>query len=474
MDQTPENAIAAIRVSSVRQGTEGDSPEAQKEQIERFAQSHNINLKEVFIFLESASKEVQPMQQAINYCKDPKNDIQLFIIKSIDRFTRGGATPYDQLKMQLEKYGVKLVDIYGIISQQRVNTLEHLGVKYRWSEYSPSQKMEFLEAERAKDELRDIMSRMIGAQVRYTRMGYWMRSAPYGLISQRVETAHGKRYILVPRDDEASFIRKMFELRSQGHMSDTEIVKEINKLGYHSRKFNRRAEADKTQITARLGGNQLTLKRFWQYIQNPIYAGVICEKWTDNQPVKGQFEGMISFELFNQANRGKLVLGYQDGVVSLIKQGSAQFQRRKGIHNEEYPYRKVVTCSECRRPFFGSAAKGRNKYYPGYHCNKRGHHFRVPKEKLENAVEELVQRVTFTDDHIEDLIKAVEIVWENRQEDSNKDEAVLDKRINELKAQALATVDKLKMLSSETAIKYMEEELMRIEDQIKELLEQKK
>ena len=78
----------------------------------------------------------------------------------------------------------------------------------------------------------------------------------------------------------------------------------------------------------------------------------------------------------------------------------------------------------------------------------------MPKEKLENAVEELVRRVTFTDDHIEDLTKAVEIVWQKRQQDSGKDEAVLDERISELKAQALATVDKLKVLSSETAIKY--------------------
>jgi len=212
-DSIPENAVAAIRVSSVRQGTDGDSPEAQKEQIASFAKLHNINLKKTFIFLESASKVEQPMQQAINYCKDPKNDIQLFIIKSIDRFTRGGATPYDQLKMQLEKYGVKLVDIYGVISQQKVNTLDHLGVKYRWSEYSPSQKMEFLEAERAKDELRDIMSRMIGAEVRYTRMGYWMRGAPFGYTSRRVETGNGKRLILDRFPEEAHFVEKMFELR---------------------------------------------------------------------------------------------------------------------------------------------------------------------------------------------------------------------------------------------------------------------
>lgn len=35
-----------------------------------------------------------------------------------------------------------------------------------------SKKSEILEAERAKDEIRDILSRMIGAEIRYVRMGY--------------------------------------------------------------------------------------------------------------------------------------------------------------------------------------------------------------------------------------------------------------------------------------------------------------
>ena len=92
------NAVGAIRVSSVKQGIEGDSPEAQREQIERFATSKGFTIKKFFVFLESASKEQQPMQEAIDYCKDPKNKIGHFIIKSIDRFTRGGSLSYDLLK----------------------------------------------------------------------------------------------------------------------------------------------------------------------------------------------------------------------------------------------------------------------------------------------------------------------------------------------------------------------------------------
>ena len=59
-----KNAVGAIRVSSTRQGTEGDSPEAQREQIECFATNKGWIIKKFFVFLESASKEQQPMQEA--------------------------------------------------------------------------------------------------------------------------------------------------------------------------------------------------------------------------------------------------------------------------------------------------------------------------------------------------------------------------------------------------------------------------
>jgi DNA invertase Pin-like site-specific DNA recombinase len=63
----PKNAIAAIRVSSLKQGLQGDSPEAQREQIENYAKSRNITVKKYFVFMESASKEQQPVQEAIDY-----------------------------------------------------------------------------------------------------------------------------------------------------------------------------------------------------------------------------------------------------------------------------------------------------------------------------------------------------------------------------------------------------------------------
>ena len=469
-----QNAVAAIRVSTAKQGFNGDSPEAQKEQIQRFAEARGIVIKEYFIFLESASKELQPMQQAINYCKDPKNNIQLFIVKSIDRFTRGGSFSYDSLKIQLESNNVTLMDIYGVISTKKVNTLEHLGVEYKWSVHSPTKKVELLEAERANDEMRDIMSRMIGAEIRYTRMGFWMRQPPYGFVSTKMDTPNGKRCILKPHPEESELIAKMFELRARGTLDDREIVEEINRLGYKSHTQTLRSKSDRTKIIGTRGGKELTLKIFWLYIQNPIYAGIICEKWTENKPIKAQFPGLVSYELFNAANRGKLTLGEKDGVIFLYERPKEQCRVVKGTRNADFAYRKIVMCSDCEQPLYGSSTRGNmGKYYPAYHCNKRGHYFRVPKQQFEQTIAEFVNRVCYDKERIDDLLAAVETVWDKRNQSTVQEEQRIETRISELKTQARMLVDKIKMVSSAIVIQSIEEDIMKTEADIQDLIEER-
>lgn len=231
--------IGALRVSSIKQGLQGDGQEDQKKQIENKAKLLNVKIDKWFKFVQSASGEIQPSQEAINYCKEHQGKINYLFIKSIDRFTRGGSYFYDHLKMQLTKYGVQLIDVYGVIGTQTVNTLEHLGIKYDWSLYSPTRTSELLEAERGKNEIRDILSRMIGAEIRYVRMGYRVRQAPFGYKNEKIETFHGKRVILKPELNESKFIVMMYELRIQGNLIDEEIVDKINDLGYKSRRIRK-------------------------------------------------------------------------------------------------------------------------------------------------------------------------------------------------------------------------------------------
>lgn len=469
-----ENAVAAIRVSSVKQGTDGDSPEAQREQIEQFALRHNFKIKKFFVFLESASKEQQPIQEAIDYCKNLNNDIQVFIIKSIDRFTRGGSYFYDSLKMQLERNGVRLVDIYGIIGARQVNTLEHLGVEFSWSVYSPTKKAELLEAERSKDELRDIMSRMIGAEIRYSRMGYWVRRPPFGFDNKRVETLHGKRTVLIPHPHESRWIIKMFELRCKGHLNDHQIVDEVNKLGFKTRVQYMRSKRDRTQILKEKGGKPLTIKMFWQYIQNPIYAGINYVNWTKGCPHKGHFDGLVSIEQFNQANRGKITVVEQEGKIEIYKGKPPEYLLNKGARNADFPYKKYVLCPHCQKPLYGSASRGKlGKYYPAYHCNSRGHYYRIPKKDFDQTITNFIRSIQLAPGYTKALTKAVIEEWERRNAEKIKDQDVIDVKIQELEDKAKNTAKNLMHLSSHTMIKYMEDEVNDLEEKIAALKKKK-
>ena len=472
-----QNAVAAIRVSTTKQGTDGDSPEAQKEQIERFAENKGITIKKFFVFMESASKEQQPMQEAVDYCKDAKNDIDLFIIKSIDRFTRGGSLSYDMLKTQLEASEVQLVDIYGVISAQQVNTLDHLGFEYMWSKYSPSKKSEILEAERSKDELRDIMTRMIGAEIRYTQMGYWMRQPPYGYYSEKVDTNQGKRTILRTQETEAKFIRMMFELRAEGLLTDPEIVEKLNDLGYETRVSYIRDKDDINRVIDKKGGKPLTVKSMQRIIQNTIYAGINVEKWTDYQPIKCVFDGLIPIDLFNRANRGKKYIAYNhdEGEYEIQRQLHKKHLVEKVIRNPEFPYKKFVLCPECKGSLLGSASRGKNgKYYPAYHCSNKGHYFRVPKDEMDEKIATFVQRLKVNDDQIDTLIKTIRKEFERRQALSGENVEAMDKQIKALESQAETTMGKIMLLSNPTAITYLENEIETIHKRITKLQKEKK
>ncbi len=475
-DLKGKNAVAAIRVSTTKQGTEGDSPEAQKEQIERFALNRGIAIKKFFVFMESASKEQQPMQEAVDYCKNVKNRVDLFIIKSIDRFTRGGSLSYDILKSQLESNGVQLVDIYGVISAQQINTLDHLGFEYKWSVYSPSKKSEILEAERSKDELRDIMSRMIGAEIRYTQNGYWMRQPPYGYQSEKVDTNQGKRTILKPREDEAVFIRKMFELRAEGLLSDPEIVDKLNNLGYQTRVSYIRDKDDLIKVVSKKGGKRLTVKSMQRIIQNTIYAGINVEKWTSYVPVKCKFDGLVPIDLFNRANRGKKYIAFNetDGEYEIQRQTRKKHLVEKVINNPEFPYKKFVLCPECHGSLLGSASRGKTgKYYPAYHCSNKGHYFRVPKDEMDQKIVEFIRRVKVNDQQIDLLITTIRQEFERRQSLSGDNYQAIDKQIQVLKGQAKATMSKVMLLSNPTAIAYLENEIEQIEQKIIKLEKEK-
>lgn len=164
-----------------------------------------------------------------------------------------------------------------------------------------------------------------------------------------------------------------------------------------------------------------------------------------------------------------------DGSIEFSMDTPPEYLLKKGVHNPEFPYKKIVSCPHCNRTLLGSASRGRlGKYYPAYHCSNHGHYFRVPQKEFDETILSFVRSLSVSQDRADDLIEAVSKVWEARKQQVQQDEVTIQTRIDSLQTQARLIVDKMKYLTSETAIKYMEEDLMKIEEQIKELVETSK
>jgi site-specific DNA recombinase len=462
--------LLAIRVSSGKQKRDGDSPEEQRQRGESLARNQNVTIVDTVILVESASHAEQPMQAIVEHCR-ANPAIEVVLIKAIDRFTRGGSAAYIKLKEQLDALNVTLVDTFGIIDSRRVNTLEHTGFQYYWSDYSPSFKSEILEAEHAKDELRDIMTRMIGAQIRYTQLGYWMRRPPFGFVSEMVDTDHGKRMILKPHPEESKYIVRLFEMRAKGIYSSREIADHLNQLGFKTRINHVRDKYDRSKIKRTVGGCKMDEKLVDRITHNVIYAGVIKEKWTHDKPVKAQFEGLVSIDLFNQANHGKLVIEASDNnEIKIHHKSPPKWQQVKQTINPKFPYKKVISCPHCNKPLSASAARGKlGKYYPAYHCSRDGHYFRKPQAEFDATIKRFVNSVEIAPEHIDTLLDMIKDSWLALEEQTAKDSHKLLEQRQGLETQIRTTVDRMKMISSETAIKYMEEDIITAEKQIAEI-----
>jgi hypothetical protein len=203
------------------------------------------------------------------------------------------------------------------------------------------------------------------------------------------------------------------------------------------------------------------------------FWGIGTEKWTQGKPVRTVFDGLVDIETFNRANRGKVVITENGDDLTVTTEMAPPHQVNKGVRNPEFAYRKFIGCSVCGSPMYGSTSRGRNgTQYPAYHCNK-GHYFRVPKDEFEATILEFVKQIIMTPEQIELVVQAVTKEWERRQQAVEAEIERYDEQVKQLGIEAELTVKKLKFLESETAIKYMEGDLVAIENKISKLKDER-
>lgn len=464
-----KTCIIYCRVSTATQAQEGESLDVQERICRDIAERHELKVLKVFREPFSGRKEYRPIfdGEIMTYIKAHPNEVSCLIVKSIDRFTRGGSLSYERIKQELCRYGVELMDSTGIIQPMK-NTLDHLDISYTWSRYSPSGVAELITANQGNAEVRDILSRTIGQEIILTREGYHIGQATDGFLIDKIRVNHKKKSIQKPDPARAPYWIKIFEMRASGQYTDQEIVDAINAMGFKTREYNRWDKAHEN-IVRKLGGNKLTVKKLQKDIQNSIYCGVIIHTWTNHKPIKAQYNGLVSIAMFNMANRGKIFIkelgNDQFEVLYNHHPNKHIFKRLKD--NPLFPY-KFILCPHCHKPFLGSSPAGKSKKgFPTYHCHRDHQYFGVSKKEFETNVEKFLQSLKFDPAKA----KALELTFINKYRERQKELAhfssQISKKVTELKDEQINLIDKITRASSETVIKQLEARVDLLEAEIK-------
>jgi len=469
--EKPKTCLASARISTNKQ-TSGESLDDQVKAIKDFAKREGYTILpdgEVDIEVQSGSKRRPVYENHIQYIKDNPGTVGYYLIRYIDRFTRGGVSMYEDMKKELADLGVTLIDTYGVIqAPTNMPELEALGFEYEWSVGSPSEMAETMEAIRAKSEKTKILQRTIPKQIEYTQKGFQIGRAVDGYLIERKQFSAQIRCVCIPDPDRAHLIRKMFELRAESRLTDQEIVKEMNeKYGYLSKRINK-WNASKTAIIGYRGEKKLTIKQLQRIIKRVDYAGFTCEKWTYQKLVKNNWDGLISIELFNAANRGKVFIKDTKNdtydVLYDYKPERAVYKRLR--HNPDYPF-KFILCPHCQKNLKGSASTGRGgKKYPKYHC-ARGHaRFVVSMDEMSSTIETFLSKLEFSPEYLEVLKEVLVRKFRQRQANHVSESRSKDDAISLLKTKKERILDKLIDIDSTVVMKILEKQIEEIDQQI--------
>ena len=131
---------------------------------------------------------------------------------------------------------------------------------------------------------------------------------------------------------------------------------------------------------------------------------------------------------------------------------------------------QVVTCPKCGKTLSGSASRGKmGAYYPAYHCSRNGHYFRVPKAEFDKTIEDFVRAITIKPEYIDDIIAVIAELWRERQaKQLEANQQRLGYR-QSLQNQIRVTVDRMRVVTSETALTYLEEDIISAENELAKL-----
>ena len=295
-----------IRVSTIRQGTQGVSLQEQRAAIERYAQNNQLQIVEWFEERETAAKQGRPV-----------------FLRMLDNLRQGKTSGVIIHKIDRSARNLKDWAALGDLLDAGIDVHfahESLDLHARGGRLSAD-----IQAVIAADYIRNLREETKKGFYGRLKQGLYPMRAPLGYLDQ------GSGQPKIPDPKKAPFIKKAFQLYATGEYSLDQLVAYLADKGL------------KNHV-----GKKLTRSSLAILLHNPFYIGLIYIRRT-GETFSGIHEPLITKSLFD--------------TVQDVLSG----KQKKGPGRHEFLFRRIFTCQICKRSYVGEKQKGHN-YYRCHSC----------------------------------------------------------------------------------------------------------
>lgn len=381
-----KTGVIYCRVSSKDQ-VENTSLESQERNCREYAERQQIDVVKVFIEKGESAKTIDRTEftKAIDFCSNKKHRVGFFIVYKIDRFARN---QYDHATMRaiLKRSGTELRSVTEPISETSAGKAME-GMISVFAEFDNN-----VRTERTK-----------GGMVERIKQGVWVWQAPVGYYHRPHKGSN-----IAPKPNTAHYIRLLFEEWVKKTHSYESLATFLFERGFRTK-----------------NGKKPFPQLIEKIIRNPLYCGII-DAW--DMRITGNFEAIISEELFERCQRGKI--------------NKSRFEKRN-VSNPDFPLRRSI-CLTCLNPITGSYSKGRSGTRYAYY-----HHHRqncveakfIPKATFEQLFVEYLNEIT-PSIRYENTFKAVMTdIWKSNYKKFDEQNGKIRKEVEKLEQERQRVFD---------------------------------
>lgn len=326
-----ERAVAYIRVSHIRQVTDGNSLETQERQVRDFAAVQGYELVRIFVERGESAKtdDRTVLKEMLSYLRQPGCSVQVLIIPRIDRLARN-VLDYAKLKLEVKSLGIRLESI-------NENLEDTPGGRFTETILASAAQFDNeLRAERSK-----------GGMMQAVTDGRWVWKAPFGYRNVRIGADGKKRGIgtIEPDPRHAPVVREVFERLASGRHTPAQVHRWL-----------------RSQYS-------ISKTRFHLMIFSPVYIGCI-EAFGGRYRATPPFVPLVSEGIF---------LAAQAGFRRSRNGEKGRYQK----DHPDFPLKGTLRC-RCGKFMTANWSRGKSGKLHGHYRCLRCRNMNVRKDRIED------------------------------------------------------------------------------------------